>query len=93
MRYKALDDAIVAFVRKRPKLHPIYSETLAQLAAKELGRDRPYGDDSEWRLIDRRLQALRNGGRIRYVRKPGVPPRWEAATTQPITGVAWQGSL
>jgi len=40
-------------------------------AAKEFGRDIVCGDDKEWRLIDRRLQALKKAGRIRYDR-----PRW-----------------
>ena len=69
--YKELDDAICGHLSMRPDVHPIYSNMLAMAAAKELGRDRVCGDDKEWRLIDRRLQALKKAGRIRYER-----PRW-----------------
>lgn len=33
----------------------------------------PYGDTPEWRIVDRRLQALRKAGKIRY-----IGGRWEA---------------
>lgn len=33
-----------------------------------------YGDQNGWRLIDRRLQALRKAGRIEFVKK-----QWHAA--------------
>ena len=69
--YKELDDAICGHLAMRPDVHPIYSGLLAIAAAAELGRDRPHDDDKEWRLIDRRLQALKKAGRIRYER-----PRW-----------------
>jgi hypothetical protein len=69
--YKELDDKICGHLATRPDVHPIYSNLLAMAAAKELGRDIVFGDDKEWRLIDRRLQALKKAGRIRYER-----PRW-----------------
>lgn len=69
--YKELDDEICAHIAARPDVHPIYSSLLAMAAAKEFGRDIVCGDDKEWRLIDRRLQALKKAGRIRYDR-----PRW-----------------
>ena len=76
--YKELDEAIIAHLEREPWRHPIYVESLARLAARELGRgDLPYGDDKEWRLIDRRLQALRKAGRIRHARETGLKPRWE----------------
>jgi hypothetical protein len=75
--YKDLDDAIIAHLEREPWRHPIYVESLARVAAAELGRELTHGDDKEWRLIDRRLQALRKAGRIRHVRETGLKPRWE----------------
>ena len=69
--YKELDDEICCHIDMRPDVHPIYSSLLAMAAAKELGRDIVCGDEKEWRLIDRRLQALKKAGRVRYER-----PRW-----------------
>lgn len=76
--YKDLDDAIIAHLEREPWRHPIYVESLARVAARELGRgELPWGDDKEWRLIDLRLQALRKAGRIKHVRETGLKPRWE----------------
>ncbi len=77
-RYKTLDDAICAHLESGSSRHPIYVESLARIAAAELGRgDLPWGDDKEWRLIDRRMQAMRKAGRIRHARTECVNPRWE----------------
>ena len=76
-RYRSLDNAIIAHLERDPHRHPIYVSDLAWAAANELGRDMPRDDNKEGRLIDRRLQALRTAGRIRYVREPGCKPRWE----------------
>lgn len=75
--YKDLDQAICEHLSKEPWRHPIYVGWLLDRAAHELGREMSHGDDKEWRLIDRRLQALRKAGRIRYVRETGLKPRWE----------------
>ena len=76
--FRELDDAICDHLEREPWRHPIYVDSLLRVAARELGRgDSPHGDDKEWRLIDRRLQALRKAGRIRYVRETGLKPRWE----------------
>lgn len=73
--YKELDDEICWHLAMRPDVHPIYSNLLAMAAAQELGREIVCGDDKEWRLINRRLQALKKAGRIRYER-----PRWVLVT-------------
>ena len=74
-RRRKLDDAICGHLAMSHEVHPIYSGLLAVAAASELGRSTPHGDDKEWRLIDRRLQALKKAGRIRYER-----PRWVLVT-------------
>lgn len=71
--YKELDDAIESHIAARRACHPIYSAPLLEMAARELGREAAYGDDREWRLIDRRLQALKKAGRVRYARQAA---RW-----------------
>ena len=71
--YKELDDAIKAHIAARPGHHPIYSTPLLNMAARELGREAYKGDDKEWRLIDRRLQALKKSGQVMYARQPA---RW-----------------
>ena len=69
-KYKKLDDAIKAHIGKRPGHHPIYSTPLLDMAARELGREAYLGDGKEWRLIDRRLQALKKAGQVIYKRDP-----------------------
>ena len=94
-KYNTLDDAICRHIETQPKRHPIYSELLARMAAQELGRgDMPFGDDKEWRLIDRRLQALKKAGRIRFVREMGLKPRWELVSGYRTADepVAWMHS-
>lgn len=82
--YKELDDAIVQHIAKRPGHHPIYSGPLLDMAANELGRENQLGDDKEWRLIDRRMQALKKEGRIVFKRQPA---RWEVApSNSEVTG-------
>ena len=71
--YKELDEAIKAHIEQRPGKHPIYSAKLLHMAAVELGRDAYRGDDKEWRLIDRRLQAMKKAGQVHYLRQPA---RW-----------------
>ena len=66
--YKELDEAICLHIVTKPKMPPIYCEKLTAMASSELGRVCVHGDDKEWRLIDRRLQALKKAGRIRYER-------------------------
>ena len=78
--YRDLDDAIIAHLECEPWRHPIYVESLLRISAQELGRDATHGDEKEWRLIDRRLQALKKAGRLRYVREVGLKPQWQVVT-------------
>lgn len=69
-RYKELDDAIKEHIGQRPGHHPIYSTPLLDMAALELGREAYLGDGKEWRLIDRRLQALKKASQVIYKLNP-----------------------
>ena len=59
--YSELDDAILRFLENRDK-HPTNSGDL-MVIARRLTMGEPW-----WRLIDRRMQALRKAGRIRFDR-------------------------
>jgi hypothetical protein len=76
--YRDLDDAICAYLSEWHGTHPIYSQALGTIAAQELGREYSFSDSKVWRLIDRRLQALRKAGRIKYVR--GTSQKWVAVS-------------
>ena len=65
-KYKKLDDAIKAHIGQQPGRHPIYSMPLLDVAARELGRKAYLNDGKEWRLIDRRLQALKKASQVIY---------------------------
>ena len=78
--YKTLDDAVIVQLEREPWSHPIYVLSIAIIAAHELGRDTTHGDEKEWRLIDRRLQALKKAKRLRYVRDIGIRPHWQVIT-------------
>jgi hypothetical protein len=71
-RFKVLDDAICEHIGGGSKQHPIYAQRLLNLAVLEVGGNTTESDERVWRLIDRRLQALKRVGRLRYVR-----PNWE----------------
>jgi hypothetical protein len=73
-KFKVLDDAILLHLKNHPQQHPIYNRELNDISAKVLGRTMNHGDDKEWRLIDRRLQALRKEGKIAPRRTP--MPHW-----------------
>lgn len=66
--YKELDDAICEHIAALPWRHPIYSQKLLLMAASEIGRDVTESDEKVWRLIDRRLQALRKAGVLKHER-------------------------
>lgn len=71
--YKELDEAIKSHIEQQPGEHPIYSLKLLHMAAVELGRVAYRGGNKEWRLIDRRIQALKKAGQVMYARQPA---RW-----------------
>ena len=72
--YTALDDEICIYLSKHGG-HPTYSWKLSEIAGS-------------WRLIDRRMQAMRKAGRIKWhgggrkKHPPGVKAHgWEVITT------------
>lgn len=66
--YLKLDDAIINHLTDHPGHHPIYAPALILEASLALGRSEVIRDDAAWRLIDRRLQALKKSGKIGYVK-------------------------
>lgn len=72
--YTKLDDAIVAHLQ-RGDGHPTNSAVLSALAM-EVIRDNGLSARIGWRVIDRRIQALKTAGRIALERKAGSGPRW-----------------
>lgn len=78
--YEALDTLILEHLEREPWRHPIYVRALLEAARQALSLGSDAGDDKEWRLIDRRLQALRRAGKIRHVRETGLKPRWEVVS-------------
>jgi len=80
-KYQELDDAICAHIAQRIA-HPTASSTLEAIARPLLARNKtPFPE--EWRLIDRRMQAMRKAGRIVYERtKDGCHGRWRLTDTE-----------
>jgi len=78
--YTLFDNAIVSHVREG-------KNTFTQLSAGRLCEfaDKLAGVSQGWRLIDRRLQALRKAGKLSYDRKAG----WTVAS--PPVGQERQG--
>ena len=77
-RYRALDDAICDHFR-RDMGHPTNSSRLEQMARQvmvESGRPNAVA----WRLIDRRIQAMKKAGRLRFERPPeGGKKVWQVS--------------
>ena len=71
-KYQALDEAIVLqiSVLKAATFTQINGGEPRKIADSLATKDR-HGWPEGWRLIDRRLQALRKAGRITYSRKEG----------------------
>ena len=80
-KYQELDDAICAHIAQRI-VHPTASSTLETIASPLLARNKtPFPE--AWRLIDRRMQAMRKAGRIVYERtKDGGHGRWRLTDTE-----------
>ncbi len=73
-KYQALDDAICAFIRAGRR-HLTGSTALAEVARPLLAASKtPFPEP--WRLIERRMQAMRRAGRLRYEREKGRQGRW-----------------
>lgn len=69
--YSLFDNALLAHIHAgKAHFHQITSGHVMVLADKLAGKDKR-GDPQGWRLIDRRLQALRKAGKLVYDRKSG----------------------
>lgn len=68
-KYQALDEAICAFIRAG-RGHPTNSSALEEAARPLLAINKTPSPQA-WRLIDRRMQAMRRAGRLAYERKKG----------------------
>lgn len=67
-KFQKLDDAICAHISQKLG-HPTSSNALESVA-------REFTDDLiAWRLIDRRMQAMRKAGRLKYERASGFHGR------------------
>lgn len=69
--YTALDAAILAAIAERqPATFSQLFTRPVRTHSAELEHTQRHGDG--WRVVDRRLQALRKSGRIKYQRKPEI---------------------
>ena len=76
-KYAELDSAICEHI-ERGKGHPHYSDSLINIARPLLSKKTPFPE--EWRLIDRRMQAMRKAGRLVYERpSDGGRAKWRVA--------------
>lgn len=68
--YDDLDGAILATVQSGKTT---FSQILPAVKAKAtpVAPKSRWGDDGAWRLVDRRLQALRKDGKLSYTRGAG----------------------
>ena len=80
-KYQELDDAICAHIAQRI-VHPTASSTLEAVARHFLARNKtPFPE--AWRLIDRRMQAMRKAGILVYERtKDSGHGRWRLTATE-----------
>lgn len=62
--YTALDAALIEHIKKEPRTFTFLQNRLHDIAEPFAVPNR-YGDTDAWRVIDRRLQALRKKGVIR----------------------------
>lgn len=69
--YSLLHNSILSYVRGgRVHFHDLNAGRLAEFANRLAGKNKR-GDPQGWRLLDRRLQALRKAGKLAYDRKAG----------------------
>jgi hypothetical protein len=73
-KYQKLDDAICLHI-ERGVGSPANSSDLEELARPLLSNRAPFPAPA-WRLIDRRMQAMRKSGRLSYDSIGGGKKRW-----------------
>ncbi|KGV26887.1 hypothetical protein [Burkholderia pseudomallei] len=75
-KYKKLDDLIVASIDDTPKKFAAVNTGAVREESERLAREecRPttFGEVVGWRIVDRRLQAVRKTGQIRSTSKGWV---------------------
>lgn len=75
-KYKKLDDLIVASIDDTPKKFAAINTGAVREESERLAREecRPttFGEVVGWRIVDRRLQAVRKTGQIRSTSKGWV---------------------
>ncbi|KGV80209.1 hypothetical protein X887_5690 [Burkholderia pseudomallei MSHR4375] len=75
-KYKKLDDLIVASIDDTPKKFAAINTGAVREESERLAREecRPttFGEVAGWRIVDRRLQAVRKTGQIRSTSKGWV---------------------
>jgi len=83
-KYQLLDDAICDFFSAGMRGSPCINDKLLLLAADALSTPAALAhiDQRCWRLIDRRMQAMRKAGRTKYLRaRKGFPAHWEVVAS------------
>lgn len=66
-KYAPLDELLVAAIRKKPQgFTELNKDSAINALAESLAPPTKLGDKIAWRLIDRRLQALRKVGVIEH---------------------------
>lgn len=73
--YSAFDADLIAVIRSGVSNFTSLSVGSLRTKADAIAKPDRYGDSAGWRVIDRRLQALRKKGALKYDRKNG----WTAA--------------
>jgi hypothetical protein len=76
LSYAEFDDAIIVALSECNTYSGLCGR-LETWANEIAGKDR-HGGPNGWRLIDRRLQALRKAGKVTFTRRNG----WSVATNQ-----------
>lgn len=69
-----LDDAICEHIQSG-KGHPTNSTALAEIARESITENK-LSAKVAWRVIDRRIQAMKKAGRIELSRRAGSGSRW-----------------
>ncbi|KVO11739.1 hypothetical protein [Burkholderia ubonensis] len=72
-KYEKLDALILAAIDGTPKKFAAINVGAVRQESERIGREesRPttFGEVIGWRIVDRRLQVLRKGGKIKYTSK------------------------
>lgn len=77
-RYEALDSMLLTAIKAGANQFCMMTTREIATVADTLAKPRRDGVREGWRVIDRRLQALRKAGVIKYSRKPG----WTVTSSQ-----------